>query len=442
MKCISKLLLLASFVLIVGPTLKAADARPDLAGKISEADGTPIAGASVFIYTAGPKLGTSSFCPSCYADCQKKAQTDAEGDFKIESLDPSLLFRLLVVAGGHESQFVSKVDPAKGEQKIKMKPLSEAALKSDLRIKGMVINEHGKPVPGATISPEGVGLGQITQWGGNDEVIEPLAVADEQGRFVLFCKTNSIDTVSAMVDGRGVAQQWVMLKPGGDYLLRLQDGVSLTGQVLRDGKPVQGVSIAATTTDRTCGVYFNCNPVATDSNGRFLLLNVPPHREFAVFTTMDSLHGAGALPDKIVTTAASGVAQDLGKLEIQPAFTLAGRVVLSDGKAVPANTRMFLGREKASDSQQITLDSEGRFEFKGVPAESVSLAVRIKGYRLSKRNPSLDWLNGRILGRVTSDVNDLTILLELGDWEFNRTDDRPGGDDDYPVNKPLRSLKL
>jgi hypothetical protein len=113
-------------------------------------------------------------CPSCYADCQKKAKTDEFGFFKIESLDPTLLFRLLIVAEGHESAFVTKVDPTNVAQKITMKPLSAETLKSSLRIKGLVIDEHGKPVPEAIISPEGVGMGPMTRWGGNDAVVEPL----------------------------------------------------------------------------------------------------------------------------------------------------------------------------------------------------------------------------------------------------------------------------
>ena len=420
----------------------AADERPDLTGQVVEAGGAPIAKASVFIYTAGPKHGTSSLCPSCYADCQKNAHTDENGDFKIESLDPTLRFKLLVVASGHESKFVSKVDPTNGPQLITLKPLTEADLKSPLRIKGLVIDEHGIAVPGAIISPEGVGMGQMTRWGGNDAVVEPLAVTDDSGRFVLFCKSNTVDTVYATAEGHGVAKQWVTLKPGSDYLLKLPEGVTLTGQILRGGQPIKGISVAATTTDRACGNYFNCDSVATDDNGRFMLINVPPNREFVVFTSMKSLKGKGALPDKIITTADSGKTQDLGKLEIQPAFTISGRVVLSDGQPVPADTRMFLGREKASDSLETKLDADGRFEFKGVPAESVAMNVRIKGYRLSKRNPSLDWLNGAILGRVTGDVRDFTILMEPGDWQYNREDEGPGGDDNYPINKPLRSLKL
>jgi hypothetical protein len=419
------------------------EARPDLTGAVVDADDSPVPQAMVFVYTAGPKHGTSSLCPSCYADCQKKAQTDAAGRFKIESLDPALIFRLLVVASGHESKFVSKVDPAMGAQKIALKPLSEEALKSDLRIKGMVIGERGKPVPGAIISPEGVEMGQGTQWGGTDPFVEPLTMADEQGRFVLFCKSNIVDTVYATAEGRGVARQWVTLKPGGDYLLRLPEGVTVTGQILHDGKPLPGVMVGLTTTDRTCGSYFNCDAVATDVEGHFQLLNAPPDREFVFYAKMDSLHGAGAVPNKIFTTGVSGAVQDLGKLVVQPAFRVAGRIVLSDGKPIPAGTQLMLAREKAWDTTQITLTSDGAFEFEGVPAESASLSVRIKDYIFSKRNPSLDWLNGCIIGRVTGDMTNLDFLMEPGGWHYNgENGPPPDGEPEQPRDLPLRSASF
>jgi uncharacterized GH25 family protein len=408
-----------------------------LIGCVAETNGPPVAKATVFIYTAGPKEGTSSLCPYCYADCQKKAQTDADGRFKIESLDPTLVFRLLVIANGQESEIVSKVDPTNGEQKIVLKPLSEEAMKSNLRIKGMVVGEDGKPVPEAVISPEGVGMGPMTRWGGNDQVVEPLAVADEQGHFVLFCKSNVVDMVFATADGRGVAKQWVSLKPGGDYLIHMREGVTVTGQVARNGQPLKGVSVAVTTTDRTAGNSFNVNEVATDSNGHFQILNVPPDREFVFYSKMDSLHGDGALPDKIFTSGESGAVQDFGELAVQPAFKVTGRIVLSDGKPIPAGTKLLLSREKAWDSTQVTLGTDGAFEFKGVPAESVGLSVRVKGYRLSKSNPSLDWLNGRILGRVTGNMTNLDFLMEPGSLKYNQESDRPDGTDAYPVDKPL-----
>src|SRR3954451_4720045 len=88
--------------------------KPDLRGKVTRADGAPLPGARVVLYTAAVKTGTSPLCPSCYADCTKHADSGADGGFRIESLDPQLRFRVLVVADGYKPLFVEKVDPAAG----------------------------------------------------------------------------------------------------------------------------------------------------------------------------------------------------------------------------------------------------------------------------------------------------------------------------------------
>lgn len=87
--------------------------RPDLTGRVLSGEDSPLQGATVFIYTAGPREGVGILCPSCYADCTKKSTTDAEGHFTIQDLDPSLLLNVLVVAKGHQPQIVEKVDPVK-----------------------------------------------------------------------------------------------------------------------------------------------------------------------------------------------------------------------------------------------------------------------------------------------------------------------------------------
>ncbi|HWY32710.1 MAG TPA: M56 family metallopeptidase, partial [Candidatus Acidoferrum sp.] len=75
----------------------------DLTGKVFAKGWTTLAvPATVFIEAAAPKTGTSTFCPSCYADCNKHSRTDAQGHFRIESLDPQLTFKILVVAKGYK----------------------------------------------------------------------------------------------------------------------------------------------------------------------------------------------------------------------------------------------------------------------------------------------------------------------------------------------------
>lgn len=421
--------------------LLAAESRPNLTGKVVLNDGTAVTNATVFIYTAGPKEGSAVVCPSCYADCGKKAKTDAQGAFKIVSLDPTLRFRLLVLAPGCESQYVEKTDPAEGEKQITLKRLDATKLKSPTRIAGLVLDADGDGLAGAVVSPEGVGFGSSTQWGGTDRFVDPLSVTDEQGRFWLYC-TNGVDLIHAVVEGRGVAKRWVELKPGRDHLVRMTSGVTVTGRIEKDGQPLRDVVVGLTTSERRCGENLRCDELAKDKDGLFLIPNVPPGREFVLYSKMDSMRGRGALPAKVFNSGQDGVEVNLGSLAVKPACVVAGRLVLSDGKPVPPKTRMFLGREQAWDHAEAEIGGDGRFEFKDVPAESVSLSVRVKGYKFSKRNPSLDWLNGGIVGHVTGDIPDLTLLMEPGTWRYNGEEGEPPEGDNQPRDKPLRGARL
>lgn len=428
---------LTLLITVPGVASAAEAARPNLAGRVLHADRSPVAKATVFIYTAGPKVGPGILCPSCYADCGRKAQTDATGKFEIPALDPDLLYRLLVVAAEHESLYVPKTDPAAGEVTVTLARLNPAKLASPTRISGMVLDPEGQAVPGATISPEGVSRGMGTQWGGTDAFVDPLAVTDEHGRFWLFC-TNGVARVHAVVEARGLAKRWTSLEPGADHLVRMEAGVLLTGRLVRDGQPLAGAIMGAVTADRMAGNFFRCDELATDEDGRFSIPNLPADREYVLYAKMDSLGDRGALPPRLFASGKTGGAADLGELAVQPGHRVTGRVVLSDGQPVPTSTRVLLSREQAWDHAEALLEPDGQFTFRGVPTESVSLNVRIKGYKYSKRNRSLDWLNGGLIGRVEKDIDGLTLLLEPGEWRYNGEEGEPPDGDSQPREKPLR----
>lgn len=421
-------------------TSAAPNARPDLTGRVLRADQSPVPNAMVFIYTAGPRTGTAVVCPSCYPDCGKQTKTDAAGAFEIPSLDPALLFRLLVIAPGYESQYVPKTDPLKGPTTVTLAALDPAKLKAPTRICGVVLDGEGKAVPGVTLSPEGVALGSSTRWGGTDAFVDPLAVSDEHGRFWLYC-TNGVDRVHAVAEGRGLAKRWVEFKPGQDHLIRMEEGVVVTGRIEREGQPLRDVVVGAVTTERAAGNFFRCEELATDRDGGFVMANVPPGREFALYATMDSLRGRGAVLPKVFTTGKSGEVLKLGVLAAKPGHQVSGRVVLSDEKPVPANTRLFFGRDQAWDHTEATLDADGRFTFTDVPSGGVSVSVRIQGYKFSKRNRSLDWLNGGLVGRVGGDLAGLEFLMEPGDWRYNGEEGEAPGGESQPREKPLRGAE-
>src|SRR6185503_17870846 len=83
-------------------------------------------------------------------------------------------------------------------------------------------------------------------------------------------------------------------------------------------------------------------------------------------------------------------------------------------------TRLLLGSDKAWDSLQGEVDAQGKFRFEGVPAESVTLSIRVKGYRLSARNASLDLMYPfHLEGRVRTNITDMVVELEPGERDPN-----------------------
>ena len=389
--------------------------RPDLTGTVRAKWGGPLS-ATVFIATAGPKVGTSVFCPSCYADCSKKAASDESGAFKIESLNPQLRFEVLAVAKGYKPKSISKVDPVKGPIAFELEPAELADAAPDRSLRGRIVNaaRKGEPVEGAVVEM----VGTRTREGGGSwgalKGIDPLAVTDKNGEFLITSK-EPFEMMDIKVTARGLApKNFNSLPSGTPHELAMTSGGALSGRVLFEGEPLAGVSVGISGTERQAGEYLGHFEVATGSNGVFAFVNLPPNADFYIYGLMDSLKRFGAIPMRTIRTPGDGSATDLGDLEVKPAHRLAGRIVLSDGAPIPEKTRLVLGREEPWDVLQLTLDKDGNFDTAGIPSEPISVSVRVKGYYVSPQNRSMDPLNSRILGRVDRDTTNLVFLLEKG----------------------------
>ena len=73
--------------------------RTALVGVVVSAD-RPMPGITVSLFSASPTNGPGTVCPSCPPDCRKTATTDSDGRFRIEALDPTLQFDVLVHGPG------------------------------------------------------------------------------------------------------------------------------------------------------------------------------------------------------------------------------------------------------------------------------------------------------------------------------------------------------
>jgi hypothetical protein len=123
----------------------------------------------------------------------------------------------------------------------------------------------------------------------------------------------------------------------------------------------------------------------------------------------------GAIPVRATSTGKSGSTLDVGILKIVPGYRLLGRLVLSDGKAVPPGTRPMLSRAHAWDQQIVKVAADGSFAFGGLPTEQYHLDTNVTGYRPSSKNYSLHASRqSSLFGLVQGDIKGLTFLLELG----------------------------
>ena len=416
-------------------------ARPNLTGSVHAKSGEFVA-ATVFLATAGPKVGTSPFCPSCYADCQKSAKTDAAGNFKITSLDPQLRFQVLAVAKGFKPKYVNKVDPAKGPITVTLDPIELADAAPGNCLRGRIQDAKGKPVVGAVVEAHGIRTRNGGGRWGSLPGVDPLAVTDESGDF-LITSQKPFDQMDVRVSARGFANKnFTELASGASvHELTLTEGAAVRGRVLFNGQPVTNVTMGVVSVNRDMEHFTGNFDIGTDSDGRFLFVSLPPDVEYYIYGGMDSFKKLGAIPLKTIHAGKDGEVTDIGNLVVAPAHRLTGRVMLADGAMIPAKTRLLVSRENAWDNVQVMLPPDGKFDVAGVPAETIGLSLRLPGYRVSGKNASLDRLNPfQLIGRVTGDVTNLIFLMEKGgDLTPDYTGD--SSESDRPQNKPLRGAE-
>jgi len=392
--------------------LAAPPAGHDVTGRVVDQHGEPIVGARVSIYTAKPRQGAGILCPGCYADCAKEANTDAEGRFRIEKLDPSLLFRLLVVAEKYRPVFAADVDPAGEAVTLKLEPMPENLdPRRVLRVR--VVNANGTPIEGASVDPFGIKTATTHRMGAIREV-DPLAVTNDRGECIIVCQEPDV-ALDLEVSARRYGTRIFSLLPTGEKLheLQLKEGVTLTGTLLGESGPVGGATIGLAQSDRSSGKFVGEYQIGTDQRGRFQFDNVVPNTEFHIYTKMQDAGRIGFSRVKRLTVGEDGSHHEVGQLRLLPAHRLAGRVMLTDKQPVPKGTQVLVSRAYAWDFQRIVLNPDGSFALAGVPEEPLTISVRIPGYRLASKRMRFQLLPlNRFAVYVDRGREDLQVYLE------------------------------
>lgn len=115
----------------------------------------------------------------------------------------------------------------------------------------------------------------------------------------------------------------------------------------------------------------------------------------------------------MVRVGADGLVKDVGDLDVVRGYRVSGRLHLSDNQPIPVGTPVMLTRHGANDTMTAAVDKTAAFTFESVPPETVSLWVRLKGYRLSEKSHSQHCTSGwSVEARIDGDLNGVEILLE------------------------------
>jgi hypothetical protein len=382
-------------------------------GKVVASDGKPVEHATVLVYEARARHGYSVYCPTCWVDCGKRTITDAEGKYSISGLNPDLIFKLLVVRNGYKTVFVDKVDPSIGSAGDAILKQEAVAAEPSQAVRGRIVDDHGNPVRDVVVEQQGVtfkGPRGISRSFGPDDSpdwIQPLAATDEQGEFeIAYAKPAVAFTLD--ISPRAMAPKLVTLATGPEKrTISVTQGATLRGRLLMpDGTPAGNVEIGVFVHSRLSGTVFPEVRIGTKDDGTFAITNIPAGRIWYVYPKMESLAAKGLAGNAVpIETKDDGEEVDVGTLNLQTAYTLRGKVVVSDGKPIPPDMHVTLSSDAGFDNQIAPVAADGSFEFRGLAKGIYSIEPGIHGYK------PRDEFYGEVL--VDRDGKSITIPVNL-----------------------------
>ena len=288
-------------------------AASDLSGRVVDTAGDAIPNAHVYVYTAHPKNGPNTICPSCYRDCGKHEAANAAGEFRIASLDDTLVFTILAVAPRFSPAYVQSVDAGKGPITV---TLTARAADSETLIRGVVLDPEGKPVVGAAVSPIGYRVGNRIGYG-NLPGVDNLSITDATGVFEL-----RIPACEALLDVRVRARNFAPmiareLRPSESRPIILGVGSTIYGHATHDGHPVSGVRIAVVQRNRISSDFLGPEEIATNEAGMFVLTSLGPDIEYLVGPALSKSPWPDERLSHPVTTGADRTSVDAGVIELK-----------------------------------------------------------------------------------------------------------------------------
>lgn len=338
---------------------------------------------------------------------------------------PTLLVAAFGLAAGASFALTRVVGPPPipGEVTLKLEPRTS--------IGGIVVDEGGKPIAGATVY-----LITTSRDRTRHDLLHEPCPTDAQGRWQCDRARAEFGQIQVRIVHPDFASDPTYnINPdptlaefrAGTAVLRLSRGVSIAGRVLDDnGQPIAGAKVAQGADRRLQKDY---PATTTDADGRFRFEHARPGA--MVLTATASAHA----PE--MTTVTVRDATEPVELRLGPGRAIRGRLVDPRGRPVAgAGIQVVEWRNKRTLEWEAATDADGRFRWDDAPADTVTLSIHHPAFvRLSQRQftagetESLITLNPpvRVHGKVVDAETGMAIprvTLIPGYYRFGLDPDR------------------
>jgi len=342
-----------------------------LAGAVSDESGNPVAGARVMAFPELEGAGLFEIILSKARPPVEEFTTGADGRYSLEALGAGL-YNFLVIAPMFQEHQELKLRVQTGKN-----PDKNYTLKAGMGIEGYVRGPDDKPIEGARIRANAVGLGanrprdQI-----RIEMKENDPVTDSGGYFKFDTLVDARYMLLVFHDDYESLQK-KDVRPNGDPIeIRLQYGAIVRGRVIdsETGQPIPGAQLSGSD-------LANLRKEATtDTNGEFILSGLgSTRRPINVYVRAD-----GYARDKRQVTVRRNKEYE-ENFELQATAMVEGIVVDSNDRPLPGAHIEVRPSESASATMRVLgngqTESDGRFAIDNVePGEALRVRVKLNAY--------------------------------------------------------------
>lgn len=380
-----------------------------LEGRVVDDAGTPVADARVDARPTDRRMGARR---SPMAGGREPVTSDLDGRFRVEDLVRGQRVEVVVKKSGYAEARVPGVT-------VPPEPPLVIALEAAATLSGVVVDEDGDPVAGASIGirAQGGGLGGL---GGSFA----SGNSDEEGRFTVQNVPPGDLVVTVSARGFQTLEKTGLQVERGqdleDQRFVLEPGALVAGRVLdASGRPVPEALVQVLQDDsaRRLGRF---SSASSDADGNYLLEGVSPGpRSFA------AEHGDHVRAVRDLEVVAGENRLDF---RLEAGSRVSGRVVDEGGSpvagAVIGTSRT--GGHLGFGRSDVTSDDSGAFELEGLEPGTYTLTARKEGYAgatledvqvgpaplsgLELRMERGALVTGRLLGVELNDLANATVM--------------------------------